>query len=137
MKWVDINEYKYVCIKFVHACWENWQYALKICIDNAEYQNFDIFSNQSIREIFSKSNRNYFFHHQRYLWTNLQFRIDETTSWQAKISRENASPWKWNKNISSHCETWKKSVSGLWWLLATSKAEHKWHVSILNLSNDM
>ena len=22
-KWVDINEYKYVCIKLVHACWEN------------------------------------------------------------------------------------------------------------------
>ena len=27
-KWVDINEYMYVCIKSVHACWENWQYAL-------------------------------------------------------------------------------------------------------------
>ena len=27
-KWVDINKYKYVCIKLVHACWENWQYAL-------------------------------------------------------------------------------------------------------------
>ena len=27
-KWVDINQYKYVCIKLVHACWENWQYAL-------------------------------------------------------------------------------------------------------------
>ena len=26
--WVDMNEYKYVCIKLVHACWENWQYAL-------------------------------------------------------------------------------------------------------------
>ena len=25
-KWVDINEY--VCIKLVHPCWENWQYAL-------------------------------------------------------------------------------------------------------------
>ena len=24
-KWVDSNEYKYVCIKLVHACWENWQ----------------------------------------------------------------------------------------------------------------
>ena len=22
-KWVDINKYKYVCIKLVHACWEN------------------------------------------------------------------------------------------------------------------
>ena len=27
-KWVDINKYKYVCIKLVHACMENWQYAL-------------------------------------------------------------------------------------------------------------
>ena len=30
-KWVDINEYMYVCIKLVHACWENWQYALWQC----------------------------------------------------------------------------------------------------------
>ena len=22
-KWVDINEYKYVCIKLLHTCWEN------------------------------------------------------------------------------------------------------------------
>ena len=22
-KWIDINEYMYVCIKLVHACWEN------------------------------------------------------------------------------------------------------------------
>ena len=22
-KWVDINKYKYVCTKMVHACWEN------------------------------------------------------------------------------------------------------------------
>ena len=27
-KWVDINEYKYVCIKLVHTWWENWQYAI-------------------------------------------------------------------------------------------------------------
>ena len=27
-KGVDINEYKYVYIKLVHAGWENWQYAL-------------------------------------------------------------------------------------------------------------
>ena len=27
-KWVDIIEYKYVHMKLVHACWENWQYAL-------------------------------------------------------------------------------------------------------------
>ena len=27
-KLVDINKYKYICIKLVHACWENWQYAL-------------------------------------------------------------------------------------------------------------
>ena len=27
-KQVDINQCKYVCIKLVRACWENWQYAL-------------------------------------------------------------------------------------------------------------
>ena len=27
-KGVDINEYKYVYIKLVHAGWKNWQYAL-------------------------------------------------------------------------------------------------------------
>jgi hypothetical protein len=27
-KRIDNNEYKYVCIKLVHTCWENWQYAL-------------------------------------------------------------------------------------------------------------
>ena len=27
-KWVDINKYNYVCIKMVHACMENRQYAL-------------------------------------------------------------------------------------------------------------
>ena len=27
-KWVDINKYKYIYIKLVHACWENRQYAL-------------------------------------------------------------------------------------------------------------
>ena len=31
-KRVDINEYNYVYIKLVHACWENWQYALTMQI---------------------------------------------------------------------------------------------------------
>ena len=31
-KWVDIKEYKYVCIKLVHDCWENWQYALTMLL---------------------------------------------------------------------------------------------------------
>ena len=33
-KWVDINKYKYVCIKMVPTCRENWQYAFLAKIQN-------------------------------------------------------------------------------------------------------
>ena len=44
-KWVDINKYKYFYIKLVHACWENWQYAVLtelqgVKIDGFLYPNF-------------------------------------------------------------------------------------------------
>ena len=42
-KLVDINEYKYVCKKLVHACWENWQYALTMQAPFAEpSRDFDL-----------------------------------------------------------------------------------------------
>ena len=55
-KQVDINQCKYVCIKLVRACWENWQYALTMQVPfNARTKiSFDKISSHLPRSSFGK-----------------------------------------------------------------------------------
>ena len=89
-KWVDIKEYRCVYIKLVHACWENWQYALTMQDQIRENWNYDL-SNKSKFNIFPAVKQPWLIKDQM-TYPQKHFRPLGLSMWLSK--RINKSSWK-------------------------------------------